>query len=81
MGMKKEHPALAFLGDTVQATRRTVRGYVQATKLLWQASATYTLYSGALHVVQGISPPIQIWLLKVLIDRVTVAVQSSAVPV
>jgi hypothetical protein len=71
--MTTQRSITTYLKDTAQATRRTIRALVQCSELLWQASPKYTLLSGALRVVQGVIPPLQIWLLKVLVDRVTAA--------
>ncbi len=78
--MTTNQPIFKYLQDMAQATRQTIHAFVQVMELLWQASPGYTLISVILYVIQGVIPPIQIWLLKVLIDRVTAAVQTSLSP-
>ncbi len=76
--MTATQPLLAYLRTTTQATRRTTRVLTQAIRLLWEASPTHTLLSGVLYAVQGIVPPVKIWLMKVLIDRIAASIQGAS---
>lgn len=45
--------------------------YPQILRLIWQASPVYTVIILTLTVISSLATPAQIWLVKVIIDRVT----------
>lgn len=56
---------------------QVVGRYPQALRLVWQANPRYTLLIASLTVVGALTTPAQIWLTKVLIDRVSGLVQVA----
>jgi ATP-binding cassette, subfamily B, bacterial len=51
--------------------------YPQALQLVWQANPRYTLLITVLTLISSLTTPAQIWLTKVLIDRVNAVVQVA----
>ena len=56
---------------------QVVGRYPQALRLVWQANPRYTLLIASLTVIGALTTPAQIWLTKVLIDRVSGLVQVA----
>lgn len=61
----------------LQQLRQVISRYPQALKLVWQANPRYTLFIAVLTLVSSVTAPAQIWLTKVLIDRVSMVVQGA----
>lgn len=57
--------------------RQVLGRYPQALRLVWQANPRYTLLIAILTVIGALTTPAQIWLTKVLIDRVSLLVQGA----
>lgn len=57
--------------------RQVLSRYPQALQLVWQANSRYTLLITVLTLVSSVIAPAQIWLTKVLIDRVNGVVQGA----
>ena len=57
--------------------RLVLSRYPQALQLVWQANPRYTLLITVLTLVSSVIAPAQIWLTKVLIDRVNGVVQGA----
>ncbi len=56
---------------------RGILGYYPRTlRLVWEASPRYTLVTLLATLLSGAVPPTQIWISKVLIDRITVALEA-----
>ncbi|MEZ4861079.1 MAG: ABC transporter ATP-binding protein [Caldilineaceae bacterium] len=54
--------------------------YPQAFKLVWSANPRYTFFIAVLTIVGSLARPAQIWLTKVIIDRISLLVQASGQP-
>ena len=52
--------------------------YPRVLKLVWKAAPLYTLFTVLLTIISSVVPPVQVWLSKVIIDRITEALQASA---
>lgn len=61
----------------LQQLRQVLSRYPQALQLVWQANPRYTLLITVLTLVSSVIAPAQIWLTKVLIDRVNGVVQGA----
>jgi len=57
--------------------RQVLSRYPQALKLVWQANPRYTAIIAVLTLISALMAPAQIWLTKVLIDRVSLIVQVA----
>ena len=53
-----------------QAIQRVFQQYLRVFRLVWQASPRYTGMVLGLTVIGSLAAPAQIWLVKVIIDRV-----------
>jgi ATP-binding cassette, subfamily B, bacterial len=51
--------------------------YPRTLRLVWEASPRYTLVTLLATTLSGAVPPAQIWISKVLIDRITVALNAG----
>ncbi|HYN88121.1 MAG TPA: ABC transporter ATP-binding protein [Ardenticatenaceae bacterium] len=64
----------------MRAGWRTFRGvvgyYPRVLKLVWEASPRYTLVALLLNIASGAVQPAHIWISKVLIDRITGALEA-----
>ncbi len=60
--------------------RQVLGRYPQALKLVWQANPRYTLFIAVLTLIGALMAPAQIWLTKVLLDRISVIAQGAPVP-
>ena len=54
-----------------------VRIYARTLRLLWQAAPGGTTWLIGLMLIQGLIPPLSIWLLKVIVDHVVAGVFNS----
>ncbi|MCB0188761.1 MAG: hypothetical protein KDE31_31040, partial [Caldilineaceae bacterium] len=59
-----------------QTIRQVLQYYPRVFRLLWEASPRYTLAILSLTVISSLATPAQIWLVKVIIDRVGLLVTS-----
>lgn len=57
--------------------RQLLLYYPQVLRLIWQSSPWYTMLILALTVISSLATPAQIWLVKVIIDRVTNVVMAG----
>ncbi|MCK5380043.1 MAG: ABC transporter ATP-binding protein, partial [Candidatus Latescibacteria bacterium] len=60
-----------------QTFRRVIGYYPRVLKLVWEASARYMLLIILVTVLSSAVPPAQVWMSKVIIDRVTEALRTS----
>jgi ATP-binding cassette subfamily B protein len=49
----------------------------RAFSIVWKASRSWTIYGGCLTIVQGVLPLAALYLLKLIIDTITSAIQSG----
>lgn len=63
----------------LQQLRQIISRYPQAFKLVWQANPRYTLFIALLTVIGALMAPAQIWLTKVLLDRISAIVQDASI--
>ncbi|MBX3014300.1 MAG: ABC transporter ATP-binding protein [Caldilineaceae bacterium] len=61
----------------LQQLLRVLSRYPQALHLVWEASPRYTVGITGLTLISALTTPAQIWLTKVLIDRVSGVVAAS----
>ena len=64
-----------------QTLQRLFGYYWRALRLVWRASPRYAFAATALGVISALAAPVQIWLTKVLIDSIMVAVPQQLSPV
>ena len=49
----------------------------RAFSIVWKASRSWTIYGGCLTIVQGVLPLVALYLLKLIIDTITSAIQAG----
>ena len=63
-----------------QTVRRQIVVYFpRVLKLIWDASPRYASLTLFLMIVSAAALPAQIWISKVIIDRITEAIQASQI--
>lgn len=60
-----------------QSFLKMIRYYPRVLRLVWEASPRYTVLAFMLAITSAAVLPVQIWISKVLIDRVADALQAS----
>jgi ATP-binding cassette, subfamily B, bacterial len=63
--------------ESWRAFRQVVGYYPRALRLVWGASPRYTLLALLATIASGAVAPTQIWIAKVLIDRIAAALEGS----
>jgi len=66
-----------MISEAWRTARRVAGYYPRVLKLLWEANPRYALLSILLTVVSSAVAPAQVWMSKVVIDRVLQALKSS----
>ncbi len=61
-----------------QTLRQACQSYGRIVRLLWQAHPRYTLLIIGLTLISSLAAPAQIWLVKVIIDRVNLLLTTTA---
>lgn len=49
----------------------------RAFSIVWKASSTWSIYGACLTLIQGVLPLLTLYLLKLIIDTITLAIQSG----
>ncbi len=64
--------------ETWKTVRQVVGYFPRVLKLIWDASPRYASLTLFLMIVSAAALPAQIWISKVIIDRITEAIQASS---
>ena len=72
--MKKEHKSLKSL---LAAFREQTKNWKRSFNLIWTASPFYTTSWAVLLIIQGILPGLLVYLTKLLVDSLVIAVNSK----
>lgn len=62
--------------ESWRAVRGIIGYYPRTLRLVWEASPRYALVTLLATILSGAVPPTQLWISKVLIDRITVALEA-----
>jgi ATP-binding cassette subfamily B protein len=69
---------MGFFSTLLESIQRTLVAYARVVKLVWQASPRYASLALLLTLVSTLASPVQLWILKVLIDRVSQSLQLAS---
>lgn len=65
------------LKEALQNFRALISLYPRITALVWKASPYAFLGCLTTSILSGLVPPVQVWLLKVIIDRVVIGIEMN----
>lgn len=68
---------MAILGNNTRAQIQKFLNLKRALELVWHSSPQWTIANGILLFLQGLLPLLSLYLIKLIIDAVTVAVENS----
>jgi hypothetical protein len=68
------------LRDQWQTLRQAFQSYGRIMRLLWQTHRRYTVLILGLTLISALAVPAQIWLVKVIIDRVSLLLTATGAP-
>lgn len=63
--------------QSVQAKLQNIFRIDRAFRFVWHASAGWTVLNGLLAVLQGVLPLLSLYLIKLIVDTITLAVQAG----
>ncbi|MBN1996964.1 ABC transporter ATP-binding protein, partial [candidate division KSB1 bacterium] len=61
-------------------TKQNINNLYRAVRLVWQSARGLTVMSMLLQILQGLLPLVNLFLIKLIVDRVTQSLSSGSAP-